>query len=66
VTLTPMARRVLAEYMGTMILVAAVVGSRIMATTLTDDVGVQLLMIVLATVMVLRHAPEGSALLAWS
>jgi glycerol uptake facilitator-like aquaporin len=52
-TLTPAARRVLAEYLGTMILVAAVVGSGIMATNLTDDVGVQLLMNMLATVMVL-------------
>ena len=43
----------LAEYLGTMILVAAVVGSGIMATTLTDDVGVQLLMNMLATVLVL-------------
>jgi glycerol uptake facilitator-like aquaporin len=52
-TLTPTTRRVLAEYLGTMILVAAVVGSGIMATNLTDDVGVQLLMNMLATVMVL-------------
>jgi glycerol uptake facilitator-like aquaporin len=52
-TLAPTTRRVLAEYLGTMILVAAVVGSGIMATTLTDDVGVQLLMNMLATVMVL-------------
>jgi len=52
-TLTPAARRVLAEYLGTMILVAAVVGSGIMATDLTDDVGVQLMMNMLATVMVL-------------
>ncbi len=43
----------LAEYLGTMVLVAAVVGSGIMATTLTDDVGVQLLMNMLATVLVL-------------
>jgi glycerol uptake facilitator-like aquaporin len=48
-----MARRVLAEFLGTMILVAAVVGSGIMATTLSDDVGVQLLMNMLATVLVL-------------
>ncbi|MGB8019599.1 MAG: aquaporin [Candidatus Nanopelagicales bacterium] len=52
-TLAPVARRVLAEGLGTMILVAAVVGSGIMATTLTDDVGVQLLMNMLATVLVL-------------
>lgn len=48
-----MARRVLAEFLGAMILVAAVVGSGIMATTLTDDVGIQLLMNMLATVLVL-------------
>jgi glycerol uptake facilitator-like aquaporin len=36
-----------------MILVAAVVGSGIMAATLSDDVGVQLLMNMLATVLVL-------------
>ena len=53
VTLAPTTRRVLAEYLGTMILVTAVVGSGIMATNLTDDVGVQLLMNMLATVMVL-------------
>ncbi len=52
-TVTPMSRRVLAEFLGTMILVAAVVGSGIMATSLTDDVGVQLLMNMLATVLVL-------------
>ncbi len=52
-TLAPVTRRVLAEYLGTMILVAAVVGSGIMAANLTDDVGVQLLMNMLATVLVL-------------
>ncbi|MGB7979182.1 MAG: MIP/aquaporin family protein [Candidatus Nanopelagicales bacterium] len=52
-TLHPTSRRVVAEYLGTMILVTAVVGSGIMATTLTDDVGVQLLMNMLATVLVL-------------
>ena len=52
-TLTPVARRVAAEFLGAMILVAAVVGSGIMATTLSDDVGVQLLMNMLATVLVL-------------
>ena len=52
-TLAPATRRVAAEYLGTMILVAAVVGSGTMATTLTDDVGVQLLMNMLATVLVL-------------
>ncbi len=48
-----MSRRLLAEFLGTMILVAAVVGSGIMATTLTDDVGVQLLMNMVATVLAL-------------
>ena len=51
--LTAATRRVAAEFLGTMILVAAVVGSGIMATTLTTDVGVQLLMNMLATVLVL-------------
>ncbi|MBK6762625.1 MAG: aquaporin family protein [Micrococcales bacterium] len=46
-------RRVAAEFLGTMILVAAVVGSGIMASLLSDDVGVQLLMNMLATVLVL-------------
>ena len=48
-----MRRRVAAEFLGTMILVAAVVGSGIMATLLTDDVGVQLLLNMQATVLVL-------------
>ena len=52
-TLAPATRRVAAEFLGTMVLVAAVVGSGIMATTLTEDVGVQLLMNMLATVLVL-------------
>ena len=52
-TLPAVARRALAEALGTMILVAAVVGSGIQATTLTDDVGVQLLINMLATVLVL-------------
>ena len=50
---TPLVRRVLAEFLGAMILVATVVGSGIMATNLTDDVAVQLLMNMLATVLVL-------------
>jgi glycerol uptake facilitator-like aquaporin len=53
VSLAPSARRVLAEFLGAMILVAAVVGSGIMATNLTEDVGLQLLMNMLATVLVL-------------
>ena len=51
--ITPVQRRAAAELLGTMILVTAVVGSGIMATLLTDDVGVQLLMNMLATVLVL-------------
>ncbi len=46
-------RRVAAEFLGAMILVAAVVGSGVMATNLTADVGVQLVMNMLATVLVL-------------
>lgn len=39
----PDARKLTAEFVGTAFLVAAVVGSGIMAETLTDDVGLQLL-----------------------
>ncbi len=46
-------RRLVAELLGTMMLVAAVVGSGIMATTLTDDVAVQLLLNAVATVAAL-------------
>lgn len=46
-------RRLFAEFFGTALLVAAVVGSGIMATTLTDDVAVQLLVNALATVAAL-------------
>jgi glycerol uptake facilitator-like aquaporin len=42
-------RRWLAEFLGTALLVMAVVGSGIMATNLTDDVGVQLLANAIAT-----------------
>ena len=52
-TVPPRVRRTAAELLGTMILVATVVGSGIMATSLTDDVGVQLLMNMAATVLVL-------------
>ncbi len=48
-----MARRVLGEFLGTMLLVAAVVGSGIMAANLTSDVGLQLLMNMVATVLAL-------------
>lgn len=46
-------RKLFAELLGTMLLVATVVGSGIMAQNLTDDVGVQLTMNMLATVFVL-------------
>jgi glycerol uptake facilitator-like aquaporin len=45
--------KVFAELVGTMLLVATVVGSGIMAQNLTQDVGVQLTMNMLATVFVL-------------
>lgn len=44
-----MGRRIFAEFLGTAILVAVVVGSGIMAVNLTADVGVQLLINALAT-----------------
>jgi arsenate reductase len=40
---TPLSRRLVAEALGTGLLIVAVVGSGIMATRLSDDVGVQLL-----------------------
>jgi glycerol uptake facilitator-like aquaporin len=43
-------RKLLAEYLGTALLVAIVVGSGIMATDLTQDVGLQLLINAIATV----------------
>jgi glycerol uptake facilitator-like aquaporin len=43
-------RKPLAEYLGTALLVAIVVGSGIMATDLTQDVGLQLLINTIATV----------------
>jgi glycerol uptake facilitator-like aquaporin len=46
-------QRLLAEFLGTALLVATVVGSGIMATKLTDDVGIQLLINSLATVFIL-------------
>ena len=48
-----MSRRILAEFIGAQMLVAAVVGSGIMATTLTGDVGIQLLMNMVSTVLAL-------------
>ncbi len=47
------ARRVVAEFVGTALLVATVVGSGIMATNLSGDAGVQLLINALATVFCL-------------
>ena len=46
-------RKLFAEFLGTMLLVATVVGSGIMAQNLTQDVGLQLTMNMLATVFVL-------------
>ena len=43
-------RKLLAEFLGTALLVAIVVGSGIMATDLTEDVGLQLLINTIATV----------------
>lgn len=48
-----MNRQLFAEFLGTCFLVTAVVGSGIMATNLTSDVGLQLLINMLATVMAL-------------
>ena len=47
---SPLARRALAEFLGTALLVAVVVGSGIMATNLSHDVGLQLLANSTATV----------------
>ena len=46
-------RRVFAEYLGTLILALAVVGSGVMATNLTSDVGLQLLINASATAAIL-------------
>ncbi|WP_194923669.1 aquaporin [Catenulispora pinisilvae] len=46
----PLARRILAEFLGTALLVTTVVGSGIMATNLSGDVGLQLLANSTATV----------------
>lgn len=48
-----LARRMLAEALGSAALIATVVGSGIMATRLTDDIGVQLLINAVATAAVL-------------
>ena len=49
----PLAGRLVAEFVGTAFLLAAVVGSGVMAETLTDDVGLQLLQNAFATAGVL-------------
>lgn len=46
-------KRLLAEFLGTLLLVATVVGSGIMATNLSDDIGVQLIINSLATIFIL-------------
>lgn len=65
-TTPPLPRRLLAEYLGSALLAAIVIGSGIMATTLTPDVGVQLLINALATamgltVLILVFGPVGGA-----
>lgn len=50
---TPAARRLAAEGLGTAVLVAAVVGSGIMATSLTDDVALALLVNAVSTIAAL-------------
>ena len=50
---SPLLKRVTAEALGTGMLVAAVVGSGIMATTLSDDLGLDLLINAVATVAAL-------------
>jgi glycerol uptake facilitator-like aquaporin len=59
-------KKILSEYLGTTLLVAIVVGSGIMATDLTQDVGLQLLINTIATVfglavLILVLAPIGGA-----
>lgn len=51
--MSPLARQALAEFVGTAFLLAAVVGSGIMAENLSDDVGLQLLANAFATAGVL-------------
>ena len=46
-------KRLLAEFLGTLLLVATVVGSGIMATNLSADIGVQLIINSLATIFIL-------------
>ncbi|RZT62273.1 glycerol uptake facilitator-like aquaporin [Microcella alkaliphila] len=62
----PLPRRLVAEFTGSALLAAIVVGSGIMATSLTPDVGVQLLINAVATafgltVLILVFGPVGGA-----
>lgn len=62
----PLPRRLLAEFLGSALLAAIVIGSGIMASTLTSDVGVQLLITAMATafglaVLILVFGPVGGA-----
>ncbi len=62
----PLGRRVLAEFVGTVFLLAAIVGSGAMAERLTDDVGLQLLQNAIATAgalvaLILAFAPVSGA-----
>ena len=64
--MTPLLRRAVAELVGTAFLVMAVVGSGVMATRLTDDVGLQLLANSVATgaalvALILALQPVSSA-----
>ena len=65
-TTPPLLRCLFAEFLGSALLAAIVIGSGIMATTLTPDVGVQLLINSLATalglmVLILVFGPVGGA-----
>lgn len=65
-TTPPLLRRLLAEFLGSALLAAIVIGSGIMATTLTPDVGVQLLINAISTafgltVLILVFGPVGGA-----
>ena len=51
--MTPLARRLLAELIGTAFLLAGIIGSGIMASRLTDDAGLQLLQNAFATAAIL-------------
>lgn len=65
-TTPPLPRRLVAEFTGSALLAAIVIGSGIMATSLTPDVGVQLLINAVATafgltVLILVFGPVGGA-----